>query len=346
MKFAPRVGAPACEYCGHEEPQPENAAAASHALEKLKEQESGPVAQEGEVSCPKCGAAYSLPALRQASCCPYCDTPALRDPLNPVTPDGVLPFRIDEKEGHDLFARWIGSLWFAPSELSRVVDARKRLQGYYIPHWLFDADTDSIYEGERGDAYYETVDQRIMTEGKEKSIRKEVRKIRWTPVSGRVARRFEDLPVCAEGRLPRRLIASLAPWPTADAFEKDERLWCGFEVQEYAIGLAQAHDEAREVMHRHIRYDVRRDIGGDEQRIHSIDTRWSDERARELLLPIWTTRFRYKGKEYHYVINGVTGVVKGERPYSYWKIAGLVAAIVLIVAVAAYWDQIRAALGF
>ena len=346
MKFAPSIGALACEYCGHEEPKPETPAPGPHPLEEFKRQESGPVEEEGEVSCPKCGATYPLPALRQASCCPYCETPALRDPLNPVAPDGVLPFRIEEKEAHSHFARWIGSLWFAPSELSRVVDAKKKLQGYYIPHWLFDADTESIYQGERGDAYYETVERMRVVNGREQLVREQVRKIRWTPVAGRVARRFRDLPICAEGRLPRRLVAALDPWPFNDAFSNDEKLLCGFEVQEYGVPLERGHSEAVEVMKNRIYMDVLEDIGGDEQRVHGIDTRWSDERGRELLLPVWATAFRYKSKEYHYVINGVTGVVKGERPYSYWKISGLVAAIALIVAMAAYWDQIRAALGF
>jgi hypothetical protein len=226
-----------------------------------------------------------------------------------------------------------------------VVDTRKKLTGWYLPHWLFDADTESRYQGERGDAYYVTVERMRVIDGRERRIRERERRIRWTPVSGRVARRFEEWPVSAEREIPRYLLAQLAPWPSREAIGMEEKAICGFETREYGIALPEGHAEARREMAARIRLDVLRDIGGDEQRIHGIDTRWSDERYRYLLLPVWSTSFRYKGRTYHYVVNGVTGVVRGERPYSWWKIAGIAAAVLGVLAAAAYWEQIRAWFG-
>lgn len=342
--YDPPKRALACEYCGYAE-EIGGAPAPKHDLAEGLERERGPVEREGQVSCPKCGADYTLEPLRESTRCPYCETPAIRDPLNPLPPDGVLPFRIDEQEAHRLFARWIGSLWLAPGELSRVVDTRKKLTGWYLPYWMFDADTESRYRGERGDAYYVTVERVRMIDGRERLVREQERRIRWTPVSGRVARRFEEWPVSAERKIPRHLLEQLAPWPSREAIGMEEKAICGFETREYGIALPDGHAEARREMAARIRLDVLRDIGGDEQRIHGIDTRWSDERYNYLLLPVWSTAFRYKGKTYHYVVNGVTGVVRGERPYSWWKIAGIVAAALGLLAVAAYWEQIRAWFG-
>jgi hypothetical protein len=39
------------------------------------------------------------------------------------------------------------------------------------------------------------------------------------------------------------------------------------------------------------------------------------------LLPIWSAAFRFKEQAYRFVINGRTGKVQGERPYSIWKIS-------------------------
>ena len=61
---------------------------------------------------------------------------------------------------------------------------------------------------------------------------------------------------------------------------------------------------------------IRPGIGGDEQRIHSRDTRY-------LLLPVWIGA------------KARTGQVQGDRPYSARKIGLLVVAILLAIAVLA-----------
>ena len=66
--------------------------------------------------------------------------------------------------------------------------------------------------------------------------------------------------------------------------------------------------------------DVRHDIGGDVQRIDSINTDYSAETFKHILLPVWMAAYKYGGKSYRFLVNGQTGEVQGERPYSWWKI--------------------------
>lgn len=40
-----------------------------------------------------------------------------------------------------------------------------------------------------------------------------------------------------------------------------------------------------------------------------------------MLLPVWMAAYKYRGKTYRFVVNGRTGRVQGERPYSAMKIA-------------------------
>ena len=77
--------------------------------------------------------------------------------------------------------------------------------------------------------------------------------------------------------------------------------------------------------------DVRRDIGGDEQRVHKVDTDWSAETFKHLLLPIWMAAYKYNGKSYRFLVNGQTGEVQGERPWSVWKIAFAVIIVGLLI---------------
>ena len=79
--------------------------------------------------------------------------------------------------------------------------------------------------------------------------------------------------------------------------------------------------EARAYMDRMIRRDVKYDIGGDDQRIGNVQTQVSDVTFKHILLPVWLAAYKYRGKSYRFVVNGRTGRVQGERPYSAWKIA-------------------------
>ena len=85
-------------------------------------------------------------------------------------------------------------------------------------------------------------------------------------------------------------------------------------------------------MDRMIRRDVKYDIGGDDQRIGQVQTAIGDVTFKHILLPVWLAAYKYRGKTYRFVVNGRTGRVQGERPYSAWKIgfavlAGLILAL-------------------
>jgi len=55
-----------------------------------------------------------------------------------------------------------------------------------------------------------------------------------------------------------------------------------------------------------------------------------DVTFKHILLPVWLAAYKYRGKTYRFVVNGRTGAVKGERPWSWVKItiAVLLGAIV------------------
>jgi hypothetical protein len=85
-----------------------------------------------------------------------------------------------------------------------------------------------------------------------------------------------------------------------------------------------------------IRSDVRRDIGGDQQRVDDVETDWSAETFKHVLLPVWTAAYKFRGKSFRFVVNGQTGTVRGERPWSWVKIAFAVLAVAVLAGLA-YW---------
>ena len=110
----------------------------------------------------------------------------------------------------------------------------------------------------------------------------------------------------------------------------------GFRAEGYQVELEDGYNEARDIMERQIRRDVRADIGGDEQQITKLDTDVGALSFKHVLLPVWLAAYKYRGKSYRFVVNGRTGKVQGERPYSTWKIALAVLVTALIALAVGY----------
>jgi len=84
---------------------------------------------------------------------------------------------------------------------------------------------------------------------------------------------------------------------------------------------------------------IRRNIGGDTQRISNSDIKLSEETCKHILLPVYISWNRYSGAEYHFYINGQTGMLSGTRPYSFWKIFFLVVFILAVIGVFAIFAK-------
>ncbi len=279
--------------------------------------------------CPNCAAQVEFDPGVHAAECPFCATPVVADTGNSrhIKPKGLLPFALDETTARDAMTDWLGRLWFAPNGLQDYARKGRKMTGIYVPYWTFDADTKSSYRGEHGTVYYET--RRVQRNGKTETVR--VAKVRWRPASGRVARFFDDVLVLASQSLPKRYTDALEPWDLSALEPYHPEFLAGFRAEAYSVELKDGFVEARGYMDRVITRDVKFDIGGDRQRIHSIDTQVSDVTFKHILLPVWLAAYKYRGKSYRFVVNGRTGAVQGERPWSAWKIGfavvvGLIAA--------------------
>ncbi|MEQ8365758.1 MAG: primosomal protein N' (replication factor Y) - superfamily II helicase, partial [Roseicyclus sp.] len=109
-----------------------------------------------------------------------------------------------------------------------------------------------------------------------------------------------------------------------------------FRAEGYQVELAEGMEEAKGVIEHQVRQDIRRDIGGDEQRISNMQIRISDVTFKHVLLPVWVAAYKYRGTTYRFVVNGQTGKVQGERPWSAIKIAIAVVAGLIVAAALIY----------
>ncbi len=344
MRFDPGADLLVCDHCGHSEPPAgrEPGARAPQPIRELDFQaalRADLPAVEMEDSrtsdCSNCGARVALGRDIHATVCPFCATPLVTDTgtSRQIKPGGVLPFVLAEDQARGAMTDWLGRLWFAPGGLQDYARKGRKMDGIYVPYWTFDADTRSSYSGERGTVYYES--RRVTRNGKTETVR--VQKVRWRRAAGRVARFFDDVLVLASRSLPKKYTDALEPWDLTALEPYQPEYLAGFSAEGYQIELEDGFTEARAIMDRQIQRDVRFDIGGDRQRIHNVDTSISDVTFKHVLLPVWLAAYKFRGKTYRFVVNGQSGRVQGERPWSAWKIAAAVILGLMVAGVIGYF---------
>lgn len=278
------------------------------------------------VRCSACSAEVRFVGTLTSQSCAYCGAPLQLDEVHDaddrIPVDGVLPFCVDRDRAHGNLREWVKSRWFAPNEFKRQ-GAEGRFNGLYTPYWTYDSLTFTRYTGERGEHYWVTV-------GTGKNKRRE-RRTRWYPARGQFQRFFDDILVVGSRDLPKKRLDALEPWPLRQCIPFTQELLAGFLARTYDVELEEGFGEARERIDTELAADVRRRIGGDVQRVHSIDTRYDAVTFKHLLLPVWMLAYRFRDKAYQVVVNAATGEVQGDRPYSAVKIVLAVLASLALV---------------
>lgn len=336
LRYKPGTQYQICEYCNHTNDIVEKNEIIMEydfheALQKLRN--AKPKTTVEQAHCNSCGANFKFASSVNAGECPFCGTDIVTSPQSkkPIAPKSLLPFLISETLARDKFRQWLDGLWFAPKQVKKYARDDAKLIGIYLPYWTYDSNTESSYMGARGDTYY--VQQRVsyVQNGRRVSGVRRVPKIRWTNVRGYVSRFFDDVLIGASLSLPRQILDHLQPWDLEQLVPYDEKYLSGFQSEVYQVELDEGFNRAKQIMDGIIHRDIAYDIGGDHQRIHQVDSEHSDTTFKHCLLPIWSAAFLYKNKSYRFVINGRTGQVQGERPYSIWKISlAIIAGIIII----------------
>lgn len=334
LKYKPGTTSITCEYCGHKE----EISLKTSTFEELELypylERMGDQKNSEEISmlhCKNCGANQHVEEHYKSLHCVYCSMPLILEDARKedwILPGAVLPFQIDQSKSFSIFKKWVDGLWWAPDKLKKASLDPQFTKGLYLPYWTFDAQLAANYTGQRGEYYYETQTYR---DNKGKTQTRQVRRTRWYPASGHVSGFVDDTLIQASKQRAGRIPSKIARWDLEKLQPFNSGFLSGFVTEKYTIPLKDGHGKSQEVAHQIATTWATRDIGGDTQRVTSIDVKLSEETFKHILLPVYVSAYRYDGKEYNFFVNGETGALSGKRPYSFWKIFFAVLAAILVI---------------
>lgn len=285
----------------------------------------GSVWTEAEVyQCKSCGAKEILDNQEVAMKCPFCGTNNIvkTNELPGLKPQGITPFKIDKKQTSQIAVKWAKKKLYAPRKFKKSVKP-ENIDGIYNPVFTFDAITKSSYKGRLGKNYteyrYENGKMVSHTE------------TRYFSISGVQDVNFDDFLIQASSNIPMNMIKEIEPFPTNKALLYKADYLRGYSANTYNKSGAQCWDECKIQMRNNIESQILKKYSYDIKVYLDVDTTFSKEQYKYILVPVYVGHYTYKTKIYNFYVNGYSGRIAGKTPVSVWKILFTIFGILFII---------------
>lgn len=273
--------------------------------------------------CPECGGEVPVDTFDSATKCPYCDNYLIFNERveGEYEPAYVIPFLLGKefcKESiRDKFKKFI----FAPTDF--LSDARlDTMQGFYVPYWFYDCDTDVHYTGEATKVRSWTSGDTRYTETSYYHVIREVE----IP--------FEKVPADASIKMPDDVMDLMEPYDYSKLQAFQPEYLSGFYAERYNMPAQELEGRAKKKMEEAASVIVNRSISGySSVRQTGMQMNSRDGETKYGLLPVWKYTYLYGGKEYPFYVNGQSGKIVGSAPISKPKVMAYSATLWAVLTV-------------
>lgn len=282
-------------------------------------EQSGPqVVSEGleqtVLRCGQCGAATRYDARSESLRCSFCSgelkSEELTDPVEQT--EAYLPFTVDREDARAALGTWLGNMgFFRPSDLksaARIEDLRP----LWWAGWVFDAHALVSWTADSNAGAHRSA---------------------WAPHAGQADLVFDDVLISASRGLTDEEAYTLSPSYSLDGAvpdletPPDEAILEAFDVQR-SQARARITDGIRKAAAARLQDGH---IPGSRYRNVHVRALLTGLDTRRMAFPAWVMAYRYEHKLFRVVISGQdAGVLMGKAPFSWAKIAMIVAAFVLV----------------
>ena len=286
--------------------------------------------------CDNCGSEVDSPNDQRSLRCPFCDSTYVvelsSEQRTSQRPEFIIGFEITREKAQEMFFQWIGkNSFFRPGDLVRKAATEKQ-QGIYIPFWHFSMIARSEWSAQIGEYWYRTETYTVKnSDGKTEVRTRTVQETEWWPLSGIYRKYYSGYMVSASKGLPQEEALAIQPYKLNTMMRYRPMYLAGWMSEEFSVSKEAALATTQQEFRNRERNAISRFLPGDTRSGLSVQTDLEVGGSDLILLPIHVLSYRYGDKVYRFLVNGQTGRVVGEKPWSGSRIAAVVIAVVLLV---------------
>jgi len=289
--------------------------------------------------CQSCGSEVDAPRDQRSLRCPFCDSTYVAE-LTPEQrtgqrPEFIIGFEVSREKAQELFFQWIGkNSFFRPGDLVKKAATEKQ-QGVYIPFWHFSMIAMSQWSAQIGEHWYRTETYTVKnSQGKTETRTRTVQETEWWPLSGIYRKYYSGYMVSASKGLPQQEAFAIQPYRLNTMMRYRPMYLAGWLSEEYSISREVALATTQQEFRKRERNSISGFLPGDVQSGLNVQTDLDVGGSDLVLLPVHVLSYRYGDKVFRFLVNGQTGKMVGEKPWSGSRIALAIIAVIVLIVVA------------
>lgn len=274
--------------------------------------------------CNSCGGEILCDENTAATNCPYCGNPVVMAErlAGSLRPDLVIPFKLDKEAAKAALARHLKGKPLLP-KVFRSENRLEKLQGIYVPFWLFDADAQANIRYHATRVRHWSDSRFDYTQTSHYSIHR----------AGTLA--FAGVPVDGSKKMADDMMESIEPYYLSQAVDFQTAYLAGYLADKYDVTAQQSEERANSRIKTGTEQAFASTVMGYSTVVpQSSAVRLTNSKVRYALYPVWMLSTNYRGKVYQFAMNGQTGKLVGDLPMdwgAFWKwLLGLTAAITAV----------------
>ena len=280
--------------------------------------EAGDEWQEGESEglrtyvCKSCGGEIVGDVNTAATACPFCGSPVVMtgNLSGVLKPDYVIPFKLDKKAAKEKLKQHFTGKRLLPKAF-KTENHISEVKGIYVPFWLFDANVEASVQYAMTETDSWESGGYIYTKSTEHAIYRE----------GEVA--FAGIPCDCSKKMDDTLMEAIEPYHFRDAVPFRAAYLAGYVADRYDVDMqdciARATKRAQASTEKEMKYGLQSKgtitVKSNRIQVKSATYHYA-------LYPVWILNTTWRGKQYTFAMNGQTGRMVGDLPFSrkeFWK---------------------------
>ncbi len=269
-----------------------------------------PVEDSAGFICTSCGAEVISDGDTVATECMYCGNPVVmtNNVSGMVTPDMVLPFKIDKKQAEQMLLDFYKGKKLLPDAFVKG-NRISKIAGMYVPFWLFSC-TGS------GSVAYNATKVRRWSDSDYNYTKTETYEVYREGHIG-----FDKIPVDASTKMDDNYMDGIEPYNYDDLAAFNTMYMAGYFADKFDVGVQESTTRANERVRASVEDAFKDTVRG----YTTVNAKGSNihmkgDDIHYTLMPVWMLNTKYEGKMYQFAINGQTGRVSGELPIDKGKL--------------------------